>query len=59
MLFVAVETLITVAEHREVTAHTMACTHIYMREWAVVASTASLVEEVETKWRTFRRRVVG
>jgi hypothetical protein len=30
-----------------------------MREWAVLASTASLVEEMKTEWRTFRCRIVG
>lgn len=58
MLLVAVQAAVTVAKHRKVAADPLTCADVHMRERAVLASTAALVEEVKTEWRAFRRRVV-
>lgn len=58
MLLVAVQASFTIPQHRKITAHPLSSTHVDVRERASLSCTPALVQEVQAKWRPFRRRVM-
>ena len=58
MLLVTVQASFTIPQHRKITAHPLSSTHVDVRERASLPCTPALVQEVQAKWRPFRRRIM-
>jgi hypothetical protein len=58
VLLIAVKAFVAIPKDCEVTADSMARTYTDVWEWAFVASTATVVGEMHTKWCALRCRIV-